>query len=136
MNTSIKLLASAFVAFAVTFSSPAYSIDDHSAKKAFTSTIYPNADASKIWMVLAKYQSAEKVTLELISAKGKVLFREIALGKNAKNMSYRQAFDISELTDGQYTFRITAGDQQEEHSFNLATPSVEITNPSRLVAIK
>ncbi|MBN8823816.1 MULTISPECIES: hypothetical protein [unclassified Spirosoma] len=136
MKTSIKLLSSALLlALSVSVATPALAIDDHTNAKAFTAVMFPAADASKLWLCLEKYQSDNKVHLELVNERGDIVFDEIVVGKNNKRNTFRQQFDMSQLTDGAYTFRISAGSQTEEFSFKLATPSVE-SSPSRLVAIK
>lgn len=132
MKTSIKLLASAFLV-TLTLSSSALA-DDNGQKKAFTAAVYPAADASKIWVCLEKYKTESEVNLELIDAEGKVLCHETVSYKNSKPNAYRQRFDISELSDGNYMFRISAGSQKEEISFKLATPAT--VTPNRFIAIK
>ncbi|GAB4029305.1 hypothetical protein [Spirosoma gilvum] len=136
MKTSIKLLSSALLlALTVSVATPALAIDDHSNAKTFSAAMFPAADASKLWLCLEKYQSANKVRLELVNERGNVVFDEIVAGKNSKRKTLRQQFDMSQLADGTYTFRLSAGAQTEEFAFKLATPDVS-ASPSRLVAIK
>ncbi|MVM38400.1 hypothetical protein GO730_13790 [Spirosoma sp. HMF3257] len=135
MKTSIKLLASAFVfALTISASTPSFATDGHPQNKAFAAVVFPSANASKLWVCLEKYQSENKITLQLLNQRGDVLFNEILCGKNSKQNAFRQQFDMNELGDGNYTFRITAGDQREDISIKLATPSLEA--PTRLIAIK
>ncbi|MVM31600.1 hypothetical protein GO755_16250 [Spirosoma sp. HMF4905] len=135
MKTSIKFLASAFVfALTISASAPVFATDGHPQNKAFAAVVFPSINASKLWLCLEKYQSENKITLQLINERGDVLFNEILCGKNSKQNAFRQQFDMNELGDGNYTFRITAGDQKEDISIKLATPSLEA--PTRLIAIK
>ncbi|QMW00506.1 hypothetical protein [Spirosoma foliorum] len=135
MKTTIKLLASAFaVALTISTSTVSFATDGSPKQKAFAAVVFPSANASKIWVCLEKYQSENKITLQLVNQKGDVLFDEVICNKNSKDRAVRQQFDVNELGDGNYTFRITAGDQKEEISVKLATPSVEA--PTRMIAIK
>ena len=135
MKTSIKLLASAFVfALTISASAPVFATDGTPQQKAFAAVVFPAANTSKIWVCLEKYQSENKITLQLLNQRGDVLFDEVLCGKNSKDRAVRQQFDMNALGDGNYTFRILAGDQKEEISIKLATPSVEA--PTRLIAIK
>ncbi|AKD56865.1 hypothetical protein [Spirosoma radiotolerans] len=137
MKTSIKLLASAlFVALTVSVSSPVLADDHKSQNKVFSAAMFPAANANKLWLCLEKYKAENKINLTLISEKGETLFQEVLCGKNSKLNAYRQQFDMGALTDGNYTFRITAGTQKEEFSFKLITPAVEAIQPTRLIAIK
>ena len=137
MKTSIKLLASAlFLALTVSVASPVLADDPHSPNKVFAVAMFPSADASKLWLHLEKYQVENRVQLELVNERGYVLFSETLPGKSSKQNSYRQPFDISQLGDGNYTFRISAGGQREEISFKLSTPTLEAITPARLIAIK
>ena len=137
MKTSIKSLASAlFFALIVSVASPVLADDHHSPTKVFAVAMFPSADASKLWLHLEKYQSGNKVQLELVNERGFVLFSETLPGKSSKQNSYRQPFDVTQLSDGNYTIRISAGSQKEEISFKLSTPTVEAITPNRLIAIK
>ena len=137
MKTSIKLLASALLlTLTVSVSSPGMTGDDKKQAKVFTAVVFPAADASKLWLCLEKYQSEPRITLALVNATGEVLYQETVSGRNSKQKAYRQQFDISELADGMYTFRILAGTQVEEHKVTLSTPVPETTQPTRLIAIK
>ncbi len=138
MKTSIKLLASALLlTLTVSVSSHAMAGDDKIQAKAFKAVVFPSANASKLWLCLEKYQSEPRITLALINtSSGEVLFQETVSGRNSKQKAYRQQFDISQLADGVYTFRVLAGTQVEEHKVTLSTPVPETTQPTRLIAIK
>jgi len=137
MKTSIKLLASALVvALTISVSSPVLADDHKSQNKVFSAAMFPAANANKLWLCLEKYKAENKIDLALVSEKGEILFQETLCGKNSKQNAYRQQFDMSDLTDGNYTFRISAGTQKEEFAFKLTTPSVAAIQPTRLVAIK
>ena len=136
MKTSIKLLASALlVAVMASVSSPALADDHKSQNKVFSAAMFPAANANKLWLCLEKYKSENRIELTLISEKGDVLFQEVLCGKNSKQNAYRQQFDMADLKDGNYTFRLSAGSQKEEFSFKLTTPALEAVQSTRLVAI-
>jgi hypothetical protein len=132
MKTSIKSLVSALF-LTIALSSSVLATDDHGQKKVFGVAVYPTVDASKLWVVLEKYQSESAVNLVLLDQYGGVLHQEILLGKRSKRNACRQQFDISQLPDGNYTFQITAGTQKEEIPFQLGTPAKQ--EPTRLIAI-
>ena len=138
MKTSIKLLVSAlFVSLTMSVLSTALAGDDKSQAKVFAVAMFPAADASKLWLCLEKkYQLENKINLALVNEQGQVLFEEMVCGKKSKQNTFRQQFDMSQLGDGTYTFRISAGSQKEELTFKLSTPPLEATQPTRLVAIK
>ncbi len=133
MKTSIKSLASALF-LTLALSSSVLATDDHGQKKVFGVAVFPTVDASKLWVVMEKYQAESTVNLVLFDQYGDVLHQEILLGKRSKRNACRQQFDISQLPDGNYRFQITAGAQKEEISFQLGTPAKQ--EPTRLIAIK
>jgi flagellar hook assembly protein FlgD len=133
MKTFIKSLVSALF-LTVALYSPILAIDDHGHKKVFGVAVFPTVDASKLWVVLEKYQSENTVNLQLVNQRGEVLHQEILLGKRSRQNACRQQFDISQLPDGNYKFQITAGTQKEEIQFQLGTPAKQ--EPTRLIAIK
>ncbi|WP_420146678.1 hypothetical protein [Spirosoma sp.] len=135
MKTTLKSITTAlFLTLGTFVALPAMSQDD-TKEKAFAAAMYPAAADSKLWLCLEQYKPEEKVKLELVNQKGQVLFNETVVGKAKKRNAYRQSFDMSQLGDGKYTFRLTAGDQKEEITFKLSTPSLEQALPARLVAI-
>ena len=137
MKTSVKLLASALLfVLSVSVSSPVQASDDKTQAKSFAVAMFPATAASKLWLCVERYQSEKRITLELLNEQGQVLFEEIVCGKNSKQNGYRQQFDMSQLTDGNYRFRIVAGSQKEEFAFKLSTPAMQTIQPARLIAIK
>lgn len=137
MKTSIKLTASALLlTLSVLSALPGLSQDDYYTEKAFAVVMYPAAAESKLWLCLEQYKPGEKVSLELLDQKGQVVFNEKISGRARKRNVYRQQFDMSQLADGVYTFRISSVSQKEEHTFNLSTPTIQQTLPTRLIAIK
>ncbi|GAB3694094.1 hypothetical protein GCM10027592_14660 [Spirosoma flavus] len=137
MKTTFKMLASAFLlALTVSVSSLALADDGQSQKKVFAAAMFPAADMTKMWLYLEKFKNENKINLELIGQRGEVLFQETVLGKNSKRSSCRQQFDMSQLTDGNYTFRLTAGTQVEEYTLKLSTPKEVKPTPIRHIAIK
>lgn len=137
MKTPFKLIVSALLlSLTVSVSSPALAVDDHTTKKAFAVAMFPSVDASKIWLCLEKHKPEEKVTLELVNDQGQILFQEVVMGRgNKKKNACRQQFDMSQLSDGKYLFRISADSQKEEIAFKLATPTVVPTIATRLITM-
>ena len=136
MKTSFKSIATAlFLTLSVLFSLPGMSQGDSSTDKAFAVVMYPATAESKLWLSLEQYKPNEKVKLELVNQKGQVLFQETVALRSKKRNAYHQQFDMSQLGDGKYTFRVSSESQQEEHTFKLSTPNLEQTLPTRLVAI-
>ena len=97
--------------------------------------MFPAADASKVWLHLEKYKTDEKINLELIDEKGKVIYRETLPKKSGKSNSFRQQFDMSQIGDGKYTFRLSAGTQSQDMTFRLTTPTLTEQLPMRLISM-
>ncbi len=136
MKTLLKAtLSMALLAVSMSVSSPGMAQDDVSEKKAFAAAMFPSADASKLWLHLQKYKLDERVNVELINERGQVMFRETLPRKSNKMNCFRQQFDLSQIGDGKYTFRVTAGTQTEEMTFKLATPTLEAQLPVRLISM-
>ena len=136
MKTSIKLIVSALLLTLST--SAAVSVlakDGQPDAKVFAVTMFPAADASKLWLCLAKYQTDKRINVELIDARGQVLFQEQLPAKGSRKNTYRQQFDLSQIGDGTYTFRISSPTTQtEEITFKLTTPGVTEV-PARLISL-
>ena len=136
MNTSIKLTISTLMLL-VSTSLPLSVLaqGDKPTGKVFNATMFPAADGSKIWLCLEKYQADHKINVELLDKRGEVMFNEELPAKGGKKNTYRQRFDLSQIGDGTYTFRISsAKDQTEEMTFKLATPSLTEV-PARLISL-
>lgn len=136
MRTSIKLTISALsLAFSLLYSLPGMSQDTYYTEKSFAVAMYPALENSKLWLTLEQYKPEEKLSVELVDQQGKLLYNETLSGKLRKRNAYRQSFDMSQLGDGKYTFRISGGGHKEEFTFKLTTPSLQQTLPARLIAI-
>ena len=135
MKKSVNLLAGILLVILFVASS-AVAGDEKSQTKVFTAAMFPATDASKLWLCLEKYQPWERVTLTLLNEQGTVLFEEIVSGKKSKQKAYRQQFDISQLADGAYTFRISAGSQVEQYTFLLLPPPIVYKEPTRRVVLR
>lgn len=137
MKTPIHLPASALLLIlSLLLSLPGMSQTDYYTEKTFAATMYPAQEESKLWLCLEQYKPEEKITLQLIDQKGQVLFDETLRGKSQKRNSYRQQFDMSQLGDGKYTFRLSTASHQQKFTFDLSTPSVALTQPARLMAVR
>lgn len=138
MKTLVKLTASALLlALSVSVSLADDGPNTKPLKKAFNAVMYPAAGASKVWMMLEKTHPEFKVNVALVDKQGNILFQETLPGKGSKrNNGYSQLFDLSEVKDGDYTFRVsTTGFQTEEFKFRLTTPTVT-EQPTRVLSLK
>lgn len=136
MKTPIRLIVSALIlTLSVLSSLPGMSQNQYYSEKSFTAVMYPATAESKLWLCLEQYEPKSKVCLQIVDQKGYVLYNETIAYKPRKRNAYRQLFDMSQLGDGKYTFRISAGDHKEEFAFKLSTPTLQQTLPTRLIAI-
>lgn len=137
MKTRIKLTVNALIfSLSLLTALPSISQADYYAEKTFAATMYPALAESKLWLCLEQYKPNEKITLQLVDQKGTVLFNETLPGQRRGRNVYRQQFDMSQLGDGNYTFRLSTASHQQEFAFDLSTPSLALTQPTRLIAIK
>ncbi|GAB3890208.1 hypothetical protein GCM10028825_26440 [Spirosoma agri] len=136
MKSSIKFIATAFVlVLSVSLSSFGLNTGDQPEKKAFAIAMFPAKKVSNVWLCLEKYKADDKINVELVNEKGEVMFNETLPTKGNQRNAYRQQFDLSEIGDGNYTFRISNGSQIEERTFKLATPAIEQHQPTRLISM-
>lgn len=137
MRTPIQLTISAlFLTLSLLISLPGISQDEYYTEKTFSATMYPAKAESKLWLCLEQYKPEEKITLQLVDQKGKVLFNETLWGQRERRTTYRQKFDMSQLGDGKYTFRLSTDTHRQEFAFDLSTPALQQTQPTRLIAIR
>lgn len=99
----------------------------------FDSAIYPAAAPSKMWVHIAKKVAGQALRIELLNAKGQVIASEMY---PRKQPSVCTRFDLSDVGDGIYTFRISDGYQTQERTFKLTTPGFEEQLPKRLITMK
>ncbi|GAB3978826.1 hypothetical protein GCM10028806_42800 [Spirosoma terrae] len=136
MKTSIKVLASAFAFFvSVSVSSFGFAQGDQPEQKGFALAMFPSSQPSKVWLCLEKYKADNKISVQLVDENGQVMFQEALPTKGGKRNGYRQQFDLSDIKDGKYTFRITDGNQIEERTFKLSTPNIEQQLPARHISM-
>jgi hypothetical protein len=94
--------------------------------------VFPAADPLKLWMVVAKEDHRASVKVELLNAKNQVLHEEVV---GAWQQKFRQRFDLSDMPDGRYTFRISDGHTVQERVFKLSSPGLQEQLPKRLVTM-
>ncbi|WP_338874630.1 hypothetical protein WBJ53_03330 [Spirosoma sp. SC4-14] len=135
MKTSLKFFASAFAFLLSVSVSFGFTEGDQPQEKAFAIAMFPANGESKVWLCLEKYKANDKISVELVNEKGQVMFHEALPGKGGKRNGYRQQFDLSQVGDGNYTFRISNGNQVEERTFKLSTPTLEQQMPVRLISM-
>lgn len=101
-------------------------------EKTFESVVFPSAVPAKMWVHIDKRLLNRRVSVELRDAKGRV----VATEWYAKDQPIvRTRFDLSQIGDGIYTFRISDGQQTQERTFKLATPGFEEQLPKRLITM-
>lgn len=136
MKTFSKLTVSALLLALSVSASPAGTVQQgHFPEKTFAVATYPAADACKLWLCLETYKPDAKIKVELVDQHGQVLFREGLPAKSGRRKGFRQSFDLSQVGDGSYTFRVSDGARTEEIAFNVSTPTVKPL-PARLISLK
>ncbi|QJW88269.1 T9SS type A sorting domain-containing protein [Spirosoma taeanense] len=136
MKTFSKLVTSLLLlVLSISVCAPSNAQDEKNAQKSFAVAMFPAANACKLWMCLEKYKPEEKISVSLINQKGQVMFWEALPKKSGKQKGFRQQFDMSQLGDGNYTFRISNGTQTEQITFKLSTPTLEEQLPTRLISM-
>lgn len=101
-------------------------------EKTFDSAVFPSALPSKMWVHIDKKSLNRPVSVELRDARGRLVASEW-YAKNRPTVRVR--FDLSDVGDGIYTFRISDGRQVQERTFKLATPGFEEQLPKRLITM-
>ena len=101
-------------------------------EKTFESAVFPAAAPAKMWVHIAKKAINRSVTVELLNQRGQVIASEW-YGRRQPVVCTR--FDLSQIGDGVYTFRISDGQQTQERTFKLATPGFEEQLPKRLITL-
>lgn len=131
ISTFVAALALALVP-AVPYTSFAQEAPQTSPSSSLQAVVYPAANATKLWMVVDKPTQSSKVRVELVDKANKVLYTGL-LPRRSK--AYKQQFNLSEMTDGNYTIRITDGDKVVEKTFRLSTPGLNEQLPQRYVTM-
>ncbi len=101
-------------------------------EKTFDISVFPAAAPSKMWVYINKKTFNRSLRVELVNERGQVLATE---WYSKKQPVVCTRFDLSEVGDGTYTFRITDGAQTQERIFKLATPGFEEQLPKRLITM-
>jgi len=94
--------------------------------------VFPAADPLKLWMVVEKEDLRASVKVELLNTKNQVLHEQVV---GSWQQKFRQRFDLSDMPDGRYTFRISDGHSVREHVFKLSSPGLQEQLPKRLVTM-
>ena len=93
--------------------------------------IYPTKQAEKICLSVEK-QPNTLAFVQLLTPKGKELYSGTL---PRKGTSFRQLFDLNELTDGLYRLRVTQGKTVIVKSIQLQTTAPEPNLPTRLLTL-
>lgn len=132
MKTLIQPAAKVLMGALVFVSSLALGQGGDPDKKSFAVAMYPAADASKVWMSVEKNTPDRRLQVEMRDDKGQILYSGIV---SKKTKAFHQRFDLSQVKDGLYTFRISDGQESTERSFRLSTPGVQEALPQRMITM-
>jgi hypothetical protein len=103
-----------------------------SENKPFLVATYPSANPLKLWVNIQKNDPKSKIIVRLRDQNNQIVFSE----NMPRNMDkYRQRFDMSQMTDGAYTFEITNGSETVEKSFQLKTSGIQQRATQRLLTV-
>lgn len=100
--------------------------------KTFEIAVFPAAAPSSMWVHIDKKTLNRSVRVELLNKQGQVLASE---WYGRKEPTICTKFNLADLGDGIYTFRITDGHQAQERTFKLATPGFTEQLPKRLITM-
>lgn len=106
---------------------------DYYAYPTFQIGMFPNITQTKVWLSFERYDSAKPLHITLRDSKNKELYDNYVSRQTDKG---RQCFDMSQLTDGLYTFTVSDGKQTQERSFRISTPGIRETLPQRQITMR
>ena len=137
MKTLFTSAMALFVGAGLFVASPAMAQSNRPAtayyeEKTFEIGVFPASGPSKMWVHIDKKGLNRPVRVELINQRGQVLSTE---WYSKKQPVVCTRFDLSDVGDGVYTFRITDGRQTQERIFKLSTPGFEEQLPKRLITM-
>lgn len=95
--------------------------------------MFPNIDQTKIWLSFERHDLVKPLHITLRDANNKELYDNYVSRQTDRG---RQCFDMSQLTDGRYTFVISDGKQTQERSFRISTPGIQETLPQRQITMR
>lgn len=101
-------------------------------KPRLEAVVYPAAAPLKLWMNVEKEDPRARIKVELFDAQNHLLHSQTY---NARVNRFNQKFDLSNMPDGRYTFRITDGNSVRERTFKLSSPGLQEQLPNRLVTL-
>lgn len=140
MKTSVQQIAKALLlgvcisvsSLVVGQSMPSEVYYEAKPKQDLTVVMYPATDPSKLWMVVEKTPLSNKLYVEIKDSKDKVVYQNWIYTKESV---FRQKLDLSELTDGSYTFQLSDGKNRQERRFKLTTPGITEELPKRHISM-
>ncbi|GAA4446421.1 hypothetical protein GCM10023189_01530 [Nibrella saemangeumensis] len=133
MKTFVQPAAKILIGALVFVSSLAVGQGGDPDKKSFAVAMYPAADASKVWMSVEKNNTDRRLQVEMLDDKRQIVYSGVV---SKKTKAFHQRFDLSQIKDGYYTFRISDGVESTERSFRLSTPGVQEALPQRMITMK
>lgn len=140
MKTSVQQIAKALLlgvcvsvsSLAVAQSTASEVYYEAKPKQNLAVVMYPASDPSKLWLVVEKNLPTSRIYVEIKDNKDKVVYQD---WMHVKSTVFRQRLDLSQLTDGVYTFKISDGKNTQERSFKLATPGITEQLPKRHISM-
>ncbi|GAB3932232.1 hypothetical protein [Larkinella terrae] len=100
--------------------------------KPFQVATYPSANPLKVWVNIQNNDPKSKIVVRLRDKDNHIVYA----GSMPRHLDkYRQRFDMSEMTDGSYTFQITNGKETVEKSFQLKTAGIQQRTTQRLLTV-
>jgi len=112
--TAAVAVAGAQMAFAANGPEPAASLE---------SAVFQLPDSMKFKAIVANPQSS-KLIITIRNEKDEVVYSETI--RNQKG--YIRTFDLSAMTDGEYTFEIASNSQSQKKSFRIETTLARVVN--------
>lgn len=126
------LIASLLLALsATTLSVAADDKTNTTANVAAQSAVYPNANATKLHVIVAKPEGGF-AQIRLLDQQGRTLYTQTL---SRKHQTIHTTFDMSELLDGSYSVEITNGGTTEVKAVSLKT-SVPTSVATRTIAMR
>ena len=140
MKTSVQQIAKALLlgvcvsvsSLAVAQSSPSEVYYEAKPKQNLTVAMYPASDPSKLWLVVEKNLPTSRLYMEIRNKENKLVYQDWF---HVNTTVFRQRLDLSQLTDGVYTFKISDGKNTQERNFKLATPGITEQLPKRYISM-
>ncbi len=128
----MKTFKTSAIALAFALLTAASTLAQGTPSKTFDTSLY-RVQQSMTMRLSVEKNLGERLSIRLINQDGKELYSEL-IGRRIQRYAYN--FDLSKVTDGDYTIEITNGDEVQRKSIHLSSTEV-VKSPTRtLVAVK